>query len=125
MVKNKYKTGNVVTGCVTGIEKYGIFVSLDNYYSGLIHISEISDSFVRNINDYVNIGETIKVKIIESHSDDFHVKLSIKNIDYRISRKKRSKIIETSNGFSTLEKMLNIWIEEKKSKVFSSQVKKI
>ena len=79
MAKNKYQVGNIVTGCVTGIEKYGIFVSLDNYYSGLVHISEISDSFVRNINDYVNIGETIKVKIIESNNNDFHVKLSIKN----------------------------------------------
>ena len=56
MLSKEYKKGNIVTGCVTGIEKYGIFVSLDNYYSGLVHISEISDSFVRNINDYVNIG---------------------------------------------------------------------
>ena len=43
---NQYKKGEIVTGCVTGIEKYGIFVSLDEYYSGLIHISEISDFFV-------------------------------------------------------------------------------
>ena len=39
----KYKVGSTVTGNVTGIEKYGAFVSLDDYYSGLIHISEISD----------------------------------------------------------------------------------
>ena len=45
---NQYKKGEIVTGCVTGIEKYGIFVSLDDYYSGLIHISEISDFFVKN-----------------------------------------------------------------------------
>ena len=45
---NQYKKGEIVTGCVTGIEKYGIFVSLDDYYSGLIHISEISSFFVKN-----------------------------------------------------------------------------
>ena len=39
----KYKDGEYVTGCVTGIEKYGIFVSLDEYYNGLIHISEKSE----------------------------------------------------------------------------------
>ena len=43
----KYDKGKIVTGQVTGIEKYGIFVSLDEFYSGLIHISEISDGFVR------------------------------------------------------------------------------
>ena len=47
----KYEKGKIVTGHVTGIEKYGIFVNLDEFYSGLIHISEISDGFVKDIND--------------------------------------------------------------------------
>ena len=68
---------------VTGIESYGIFVSLDEYYSGLIHISEISDDYVRNINNYVKIGETIKVRVLEVDDDTFQLKLSIKNLDYR------------------------------------------
>lgn len=109
----KYKVGNIVTGHVTGIEKYGIFVSLDDYYSGLIHISEISDGFVRDVNDYVNEGETIKAKVLETNEEECHVKLSIKNVDYRITKKKRKQIVETKNGFSTLEKMLPIWIEQK------------
>ena len=49
----KYSKDEIIEGLVTGIEKYGIFVGLDEYYSGLIHISEISDDFVRNINNYV------------------------------------------------------------------------
>ena len=60
----KYHAGEIVTGCVTGIEKYGVFVSLDEYYNGLIHISEISDDYVRNIHDYVKIGETINSKVM-------------------------------------------------------------
>lgn len=110
---SKYKKGDVITCCVTGIEKYGIFVSLDEYYSGLIHISEISDSFVRNINDYVKIGETIKAKVLENDDEFFHVKLTIKNFDYRLIRKKRTKIQETASGFSTLHSFLNDWIDEK------------
>ena len=48
---SKYEVGKIVIGCVTGVENYGIFVSLDEYYSGLIHISEISTKFVKDIND--------------------------------------------------------------------------
>ena len=109
----KYEKGKIVTGCVTGVEKYGIFVGLDEYYSGLIHISEISSGYVRNINDYVNIGETIKVKVLESDDDTFQVKLTIKDIDYRMNRRKRSKIIETPSGFHSLSKELDSWIQEK------------
>ncbi len=109
---NKYKKDAIVEGLVTGIEQYGIFVSLDEYYSGLIHISEISDDFVKDVNNYVNIGETIKVRVLESDDDSFHVKLSIKNLNYRINHNK-SKIMETGSGFDILKEQLPIWIEEK------------
>ena len=123
-MQNHYKVGSIVTGCVTGIEKYGIFVSLDSYYSGLIHISEVYDSFVRNLNDYVSIGETIKVKILEVDDSNYHAKLSIKGFSYRKNYKKRRMIKETSHGFSTLESKLNDWIYEK-DKEISNKIKKI
>lgn len=121
---SKYKIGEIVTGCVTGIEKYGVFINLDEYYSGLIHISEISSSFVRNINDYVKIGETIKVKVLEEDEKKHQVKLSIKDIDYRITKKKNTKIIETTSGFLTLSQMLNIWIEQKLNEINMEKIKK-
>ena len=114
-VMGKYKVNDVVEGLVTGITEYGIFVSLDEYYSGLIHISEISDDFVRDINHYVKVGETIKVRIIEVDDSECHVKLSIKNLNYRINRKKRTKIEETGTGFQILEDNLENWINEKKN----------
>lgn len=122
MLSKEYKKGNIVTGCVTGIEKYGIFVSLDNYYSGLVHISEISDSFVRNINDYVNIGETINVKILDVNENDFHLKLSIKNIDYRINKKKRANIVEVGSGFNCLKDKLDYWISIKEKEILRKKV---
>lgn len=112
----KYEDGKIVKGCVTGIENYGIFVSFDEYYSGLIHISEISNNFVRNINDYVNIGETIKVKILEVDHETSQLKLSIKDINYRTSARKRTKIEETGTGFTLLKENLELWIEEKNKK---------
>ena len=108
----KYIKNEVVTGLVTGIEKYGIFIGLDEYYSGLIHISEISNNYVNNINNYVNIGETIQAKVIESDDKNFQVKLSIKDIDYRINRPKNVNIKETGSGFEVLSDHLNEWINE-------------
>ncbi len=110
----EYKKGKIVKGNITGIEKYGIFVSLDNYYSGLIHISEISKDFVKNVNDYGVVGETIYAKIIDIDDESNHLKLSIKDIDYKGENKsKRRKIKEVGTGFKKLEENLNKWIEEK------------
>ncbi len=114
---SKYEKGKIITGCVTGIENYGIFVTLDEYYSGLIHISEISSNFVRNINDYVNIGETIKAKVVDIDDENYHVKLSIKDINYRINNQKRTKIIETNEGFMPLKNNLDRWLNDKLSEI--------
>ena len=109
----KYKKNDIVEGHVTGIEDYGIFIGLDEYYSGLIHISEISNEYVRNVNNYVKIGETIKVRILESDDETCHVKLSIKDMDYRINKKNKNKINETGSGFKILEDKLKKWIDER------------
>ena len=120
----KYEKGKIVTGCVTGIEKYGIFVGLDEFYSGLIHISEISNNFVRNINDYVNIGETIKVKIVEIDEKNYHAKLSIKDIDYRSVYKSNNQVKEVGDGFGPLKSKLDEWIDTKMSEIQKKNQKK-
>ena len=108
-----YRKGKVVRATVTGIEVYGIFVSLDEYYSGLIHISEISHGFVKDVHDFVNIGDEINAEILEVDSELCHLKLSIKNINYKkIAKPRKKKIIETPLGFKTLQYKLPIWIEE-------------
>ena len=107
---DKIKIGDIVFGKVTGIEKYGIFLSLDDNINGLIHISEISNSFVKNVNDYANIGETIKAKVIATDNNYEKLKLRIKDIDYRSQKKFSGKIKETGGGFSILENSLDEWI---------------
>lgn len=109
----KYEVGKIVTGTVSGITEYGAFVKFDDYYSGLIHISEMSDKFVSDINDYVKIGDRIRVLILDVDNDSCHLKLSIKNIEYRSNRKfSRKFIVETPHGFSTLKKQLDYWIKD-------------
>ena len=115
---SKIKKGRIVRGTITGIEPYGAFVSCDDYYTGLIHISEISHGFVRNISDFVKVGDIISVEILDVDEELGHLKLSIKNIDY--SKKviiKRRRIKETELGFKTLEYKLPIWINEALKKI--------
>lgn len=115
VLMSRYIKDNVVTGYVTGIEPYGIFISLDDYYTGLIHISEISSNFVRDVADYVTIGEKIKVKVIDVNDKNHQVKLSIKDIKYKSGDK--AKINETVHGFSTLQSKLPYWIQEKNREI--------
>lgn len=103
----KYNEGDVIECKVSGIENYGFFVEVDKNFTGLVHISEISNSFVRKIEDYVTIGETIKAKILNVDSKNHQLKLSIKDINYN-----NDENFIKPNGFTNLKKNLNIWIKE-------------
>lgn len=113
----KYKKGRVVCGLVTGIESYGIFVSLDEFYNGLIHISEAANGFVKDLNEIVYIGETIYAKVLDVDEENFHVKLSLKDVEYRPLKKKRLKITETEQGFNQLKEQLDGWIDKKMKEI--------
>ena len=113
---SNFKINDEVTGIVTGIETYGIFVNVDDY-SGLIHISEISDNFVRNVGDFAIVGDKIKVKIIEIDEGNKHLKLSIKSLTEEKKKSKKEKIVETSAGFSSLQVNLENWINSKISEI--------
>lgn len=110
----KYEVGQVVSGKVSGIEKYGIFVLLENGLYGLIHISEVSDKFVKDIEKYAVIGDSIECEVIEYDSDNNRYKLSIKNIGGNKNKKRKEKIVETPSGFTTLQEKLDEWINAKK-----------
>ena len=103
--------GNIVKGEVTGIEPYGIFVKIDNKYNGLIHISEITNNFVKNISDYVDIGEFIYAKIIDTDKENGNLRLSIKGLNYKVNNKNQ-KVKESIRGFSPLQENLSKWTEE-------------
>lgn len=58
------EVGTICSGKVSSIAKYGAFVALDEGKSGMVHISEISYSFVNDVNDHLQIGQEVKVKVI-------------------------------------------------------------
>ena len=56
--------GSISEGKVTGITKFGVFVSLEDGSTGMVHISEVSTEYVKDINDHVKLGQTVRVKMI-------------------------------------------------------------
>lgn len=115
---SEYKPGKIVKGMITGFQKYGIFVDLDNYYSGLVHISEISDLYVKDVNQYGKIGDIIYTKVLEVDEEKNHVKLSIKDISQKKDFKdERKPIKEVGSGFKILEENLTYFINRKLSEI--------
>lgn len=69
--------GDICTGVVTGITNFGAFVKLEDATTGLVHISEIADSYVKEISDFLSEGDEVKVKVL-SVGEGNKIALSIK-----------------------------------------------
>ena len=108
----KFKKGDIVKGKVSGVTEYGIFVKINEQYSGLIHKSHISEKFVKSPSKYAKDGDVINVEILDIDEKNYKMKLSIKNIRYRDKFFIDRRIIETKHGFNTLKSNLPIWIEK-------------
>ena len=105
------KPGDIVYGKVTNILGYGAFVTIGEY-DGLIHISEFSDNYVRNINDFVKVGQEIKLKIIEIDETNKRIKLSYKQIHK--TRGVHCRIPQYKIDFAPIAEKLPQWISEYK-----------
>ena len=113
----EFKVGEIIKGTVIGFQHYGIFIkSLDDEeYNGLIHISEISNDFVKDVSKFAKVGDIIYAKILDVDHQTKQLKLSIKatlpKTRYRSSYIK-VKNDEKHSDFSCLEERLNGWIIE-------------
>ncbi len=74
------EVGAILEGKITGLTDFGAFVELPTGGSGMVHISEVSSSFVKNIRDHLEVGQTVKVKILNI-SDNGKINLSIKKAE--------------------------------------------
>lgn len=59
-----YEVGSILEGKVTGITNFGVFVALPEGGSGMVHISEVAYTFVKEIRDFVQEGQQVKVKVL-------------------------------------------------------------
>ncbi|MDI3534390.1 MAG: binding domain protein [Thermosediminibacterales bacterium] len=83
------EVGQIVEGKVTGITHFGAFIELPGGETGLVHISEIADTFVKDIKNHIKDNEKVKVKVI-SIDKEGRISLSIR----RVKPKKSSQPIE-------------------------------
>ena len=80
--------GSIVEGKVTGVMPFGAFVSLPDNKSGLVHISEITKEYVKDIKDYIKQGDEVKVKVLDIDKNG-KINLSIRQA--QVTEKKQSK----------------------------------
>lgn len=92
--------GEIISGKVTGITKFGAFVSLPEGKSGLVHISEVDQSYVSDIRDHLTEGQEVKVKVI-AIDDNGRVNLSIKRTQPRQNSNGEQRSFRRSNQNGT------------------------
>lgn len=80
--------GEVIEGKVSGITKFGFFVALPDGKNGLVHISEISDSYVSDINALVQPGQTVRVRIM-AVDEAGKIRLSMKRAEEKTQPQRR------------------------------------
>ncbi|KOO47720.1 S1 domain-containing post-transcriptional regulator GSP13 [Viridibacillus arvi] len=119
---DKYVVGDVLTGKVTGIQPYGAFVALDENTQGLVHISEITYGFVKNIADLLSVGQEVQVKVLEIDENASKISLSIRALQERPPMKRKENAPRKSLqarvdekdavGFNSLKEKLQDWIDQ-------------
>lgn len=118
----KYEVGEELSGKVTGIQPYGAFVALDEETQGLVHISEITYGFVKEINDFLTVGQEVNVKVLEVDEEAGKISLSIRALleappstkrDDNPRKSLQARVNERdADGFNSLKDKLQDWIEK-------------
>ena len=112
----KYQVGQLIVGKVYNVKPYALFMSFDDGVTGLLHISEISDSFIRDIEKYGSVGDEIKVKILSIDKDNGFLRVSYKQVppeEMYSSHTNQRKVPTTSEDeFLPPKEKLDSWIKE-------------
>lgn len=110
--------GTIVNGKVTGITDFGAFVEFEGRKTGLVHISEVSSEYVKDIKEHLHIGQEVKAKII-AVTPEGKISLSIKQVEMeekgeKTERKSDSKTdrkpqFQKNNNNHTRNSNPNVW----------------
>ena len=98
------EVGSKLQGKVTGITNFGAFVEVEKGKTGLVHISEVADNYVKDINDHLSVGDIIEVKVINVEKDG-KIGLSIKKAKVKPVRQKSPREV-TENFESKMNQFL-------------------
>jgi len=89
-----YKVGDIVDRKITSITDFGLFVEMEKGVDGMIHASQASKDFIKNLSDRFEVGEEVKAEIIEIDTTKKRVKLSIKKAEIADEKKETQELIE-------------------------------
>ncbi len=85
------KVGQIVEGTVTSIKNFGVFVKLEEGVDGLVHISKVANGYIKDANDYLSVGQKVKVKVLKVGNDG-KIDLSIKDAGEVLEKKATSSV---------------------------------
>ncbi len=112
-----FEIGRILDGKVTGLTNFGAFIGLPENKTGMVHISEISLSYVKDIHDFLKEGQNVRVKVIDV-SDEGKISLSIKQVSDGDGQNAQNEAsAEKSQSFARQQSSANVWkgMPEKKS----------
>ncbi|ATD31703.1 RNA-binding protein S1 [Macrococcoides bohemicum] len=109
------EVGNKLKGKVTGVKNFGAFVELPEGKSGLVHISEVADSYVENIAEHLKVGDEVEVKVL-TIGDDGKISLSIKKAKERPRKPAPPKVEKKPEDF---EKKLSNFLKDSEDRLTS------
>ena len=107
------EVGSKVKGKVTGITNFGAFVELEDKSTGLVHISEVADSYVKDINEHLTVGDEITVKVINVEKDG-KIGLSIKK-----AKDKPVRQVSSRERTETFESKMNRFLKDSEDRLAS------
>lgn len=112
--------GQIVDGTVSNLTKFGAFVNLPEDKSGLVHISEISDSYVENVSDFLEKGQKIKVKIL-SLDDRGKIALSMKQAEKKSAKPVEINFSKKQDNDLSFEDKLSKFLKDSNEKMESAR----
>jgi small subunit ribosomal protein S1 len=80
-VAQRYEVGKEISGVITNLTDFGVFVELEEGIEGLVHVSEISKENIKSPKDHYQVGDTITAKVMNINSDERRIGLSIKRLE--------------------------------------------
>ena len=113
----KYQIGELIVGKVTAVKPYALFMSFEDGSSGLLHISEISDNYIRDIEKFGTVGDELKVKILSIDPNNGFLRVSFKQVSPEDTysthtSSSRSTLQIDKKDFASLEENLPKWIDK-------------